>query len=89
MTREKASTPPCWRPAAATRLLAARRAWGRWRGEVLLVDCRRDYIECRLNIHYPLDAIFRPSLSCQRPTLGEQLVSRFLNGLQIGLCRWH
>jgi len=62
---------------------------GRWRGEVLLVDCRRDYIDCRLNIHYPLDAIFRPSLSCQRPTLGEQLVSRFLKGLQIGLCRWH
>jgi hypothetical protein len=52
---------------------------------VLLVDCRRDCIDCRLNIHYPLDAIFRPSLSCQRPTLGEQLVSRFLKGLQIGL----
>jgi len=55
---------------------------GRWRGEVRLVDCRRDHIDCRLNNHYPLDAIF---LSCQRPTLGEQLVSRFLKGLQIGL----
>ena len=105
MTREEASTPPCWRPAAATgrtRLLLALRElspsvfWrrgcglGHWRGEVLLIDCRRDHIDCRLNIHYSLDLIFRPSFLVtarqslsQRPTLGEQLVSRFLEGLQM------
>src|SRR5215471_8392307 len=66
MTRAKASTPPCWRPRPSPVF------WRRWGGEVLLVDCRRDHIDCRLNHHYPLDAIF---LSCQRPTLGEQLVS--------------
>jgi hypothetical protein len=32
--------------------------WGRWRGEVLLVDCRSDHINCCLNIHYSLDVIF-------------------------------
>jgi hypothetical protein len=53
-------------PAAVTRLLAARRAWVRWRGEVLLVDRRRDHIDCRLNIHYPLDAIFRLYLAKDR-----------------------
>jgi len=45
-----------------------------------LVDCRRDHIDCRLNNHYPLDAIF---LSCQRPTLGEQLVASALASLVI------
>jgi len=46
---------------------------GRWRGEVLLVDCRRDYIDCRLNIHYPLDAIFRPSLILPKTDAGRAI----------------
>ena len=35
------------------------RGWGRWRRQVLLVDCRRDYVDCCLNIYYSLDVIFR------------------------------
>jgi hypothetical protein len=50
-----------------------------------LIDRGRDHIDGRLNLHYSLDLIFRPSFlvtarQCfsQRPPLGEQLIPRFL-----------
>src|SRR5215813_13105294 len=55
------------------------------RDPAILIDRGRDHIDGRLNLHYSLDLIFRPSFlvtarQCfsQRPPLGEQLIPRFL-----------
>jgi hypothetical protein len=74
-----------------------RPAWRRrGRGEVLLVDCRRDHVDRCLNLHYSLDVIFRlPFLVTAREdfsqgrALVEQLVSRFLKDLHLVLGHDH
>jgi hypothetical protein len=57
-----------------------------------LVDCRRDHIDRRLNLHYSLDVIFRLSFLVtagegfgQGRALVEQLVSRFLKDVHLVL----
>jgi len=59
---------------------------------VLLVDCRRDHIDRRLNLYYSLDVIFRLSFLVtagegfgQGRALVEQLVSRFLKDVHLVL----
>jgi hypothetical protein len=56
-----------------------------WRGNAIFVDRGRDRIDRRLNLQYSIDLIFRLSFLVtagqrfsQRPTLGEQLIPRFL-----------